>query len=347
MSKDLRILFITMPHRDKPDNFPPYGVLTVITSLRRAGYHDVSFYNMDVLRPSRQEALDHIVTLQPDVLAISSPVSTGYEGCKFFSLGTKKLLPDTTVILGGNLAASSEIILNRTGVDFCFLGEGEIAINWFLEKYFPARQKKDIRAVKGLAFLDDGELVVTGYGEQLPAEKIFEVDWDIMDSQSAGIYFPRLKDFDPHSTTLKSFFPEHTEFDSGSQQRLEKTLGVFPCSKGCFNRCTYCHRFIKGIRFVPPEKVIRRIEEMIARFDVGAIIFADECFGANPKWLLRFCELIKPLDLLWRVGGMRVDVVSPEIIEMMKDAGCRVIIYGMESGSERILKVMEKRVSLE
>jgi len=347
MDKGLRILFITMPHRDKPDNFPPYGVLTVITSLRRAGYHDVSFYNMDVLRPSRQEALDHIFTLQPDVLAISSPVSTGYEGCKFFSLETKKLLPNTTVILGGNLAASSEIILKRTGVDFCFLGEGEIVINQFLEKYFPARKKADIRAVKGLAFLDDGDLVVTGYGEQLPAEEIFEVDWDIMDSQSAAIYFPRIRDFDPHSTTLKSFFPEYTEFESIPRERLEKTLGVLPCSKGCFNRCSYCHRFIKGIRFVPPEKVIRRIEEMIARFNVGAIILADECFGASRKWLERFCELIKPLDLLWRVGGMRVDVVSPEIIEMMKDAGCRVVIYGMESGSERILKVMEKGVSLE
>jgi len=53
------------------------------------------------------------------------------------------------------------------------------------------------------------------------------------------------------------------------------------------------------------------------------------------------------LNLLWRVNGMRVKGVNPDIIKMMKDAGCRSIIYGMETGSEKMLQVMEKMVSLE
>jgi anaerobic magnesium-protoporphyrin IX monomethyl ester cyclase len=347
MAKNLRTLFINLPHRDVPDNFPPYGAMAVITALQRAGHRDTSFYNMDVMRPSRNEALDYITSFKPDVLAISSPVSTGYEGSKFFSLEIKKRLPGITVILGGNLAASAEIILSRTGVDFCVLGEGEKACCQLFEKYFPHNSKKALYDVKGLAFLDGGALVITGYAEQLPKEAIFDVDWDILDTNSVKHYFPRLGDLDENSSSFRYFSPhDHNNPSSVPFEAVDKTIGVISCSKGCFNHCTYCHRFVHGARFIPPEIVINRIRELITRFNVGAIAFADECFGANRQWLREFCELIKPLDLLWKVGGMRVDMVTPELLARMKDAGCRTIIYGMESGSERILKVMEKRVTL-
>lgn len=348
MDKDLKSLFITLPQRGTPDNFPPYGAMAIITSLRGAGYKNTFLYNMDVLRPSREEAIDYILSFNPDILAISSPVSTGYENCKFFSLEIKRRLPDITVILGGNLAASAEIILRKTGVDFCVLGEGEKVCCQILDRYFPHKSKKDLHDIKGLAFLDDEKLVVTGYAEQLPKEAIFDVDWDIMDSIPVRHYFPRLGDLNQNTLPFRYFF--HNYYDNPESipvDRLNKTIGVISCSKGCVCRCTYCHRFVKGIRIIPPEIVIERIKELIARFDVGALAVSDECFGVNPQWLRRFCELIKPLNLLWKVGGMRVDSVTPEIIEMMKDAGCRTIIYGMESGSEKILEIMEKRVPLE
>ena len=347
MKKNLRTLFINLPHRNLPDNFPPYGAMAVITALHRAGYVDTSFYNMDVIRPTRQEALDYITSFNPDVLAISSPVSTGYEGCKFFSEKIRKLLPDITVILGGNLAASAEIILRKTCVDLCVLGEGEKACCQLFDEYFPNKSTRTLKSIKGLAFMANEELVITGYAEQLSKETIFNVNWDILDEISVRNYFPKLGELSQKSISFKYIFPfDYGNIKASQPERLEKTIAVIPCSKGCFNRCTYCHRFIKGIRFLPPEIAISRIKELIDRFNVGAINFSDECFGANPKWLRKFCELIKPLDLLWKVGGMRVDMVNPEIISMMKAAGCRSIIYGMESGSENILKIMEKKVDL-
>ena len=347
MTKNLRTLFINLPQRDLPDNSPPYGAMAVITALHRAGYMDTSFYNMDVIRPTRQEALDYITAFNPDVLAISSPVSTGYEGCKFFSERIKELLLGITVILGGNLAASAEIILRKTCVDFCVLGEGEEACCQLFDEYFPNKSKRTLRNIKGLAFMADEELVITGYAEQLSKEAIFDVDWNILDQISLRNYFPKLGELGQNSISFKYIFPfDYHNIKARKTERLKKTIGVISCSKGCFNRCTYCHRFIKGIRFLPPEIAISRIKELIDRFNVGAIYFADECFGANLKWLRKFCELIKPLDLLWKVGGMRVDIVNPEIINMMKAAGCRSILYGMEAGSQKILNVMEKKVDL-
>ncbi len=107
----LKTLFINLPQRDTAGTFPPFGPLAVMTYLQKAGYTDLSFYNMDLRRLAREEALDHIVSVKPDILCISAPVSTSYENCRYYSIGIKKRLPKVTIVLGGNLAASAEIIL--------------------------------------------------------------------------------------------------------------------------------------------------------------------------------------------------------------------------------------------
>ena len=126
-TKNIKSIFITLPQRNLPDCAPPFGAMAVIKSLRKAGYKDTFLYNIDVLRPSREDAIDYIVNYNPEILCISAPVSTGYENSKFFSLEIKQRLPNVITVLGGNLAVSAEVLLQKTGVDFCVLGEGEKA----------------------------------------------------------------------------------------------------------------------------------------------------------------------------------------------------------------------------
>jgi radical SAM superfamily enzyme YgiQ (UPF0313 family) len=323
--------------------------MAVINSLRKAGYEDTFLYNIDVLRPSREEAIDYIVNYNPEILCISVPVSTGYEYCKFISLELKQRLPNVIIILGGNLAVSAEILLQKTGVDFCVLGEGEKVCCQLFDKVARNRPRKEYYAIKGLAFLDGTRFVNTGYADQLSKEEMFDVDWDDLDSLSIKCCFRLVKDMDRQH--FKYFFNNVNEVIgsyslNNEEHVLNKSIATVFCSKGCVTRCTFCHRFNKGIRIIPPDIVIVRIKKLIERFNVGAVYFSDECFGASHKWLKEFCELIKPLNLIWRVGGMRVSQVSPDIIKMMKDAGCRSIIYGVEAGSERMLQVMEKKISL-
>ena len=350
MTKNIKSIFITLPQRDKPSDIPPFGAMAVINSLCKAGYKDTYLYNIDVLRPSGKEAIDYIVKHNPEILCISAPISTGYENCKFFSLELKQRLPNVTIILGGNLAISAEILLQKTGVDFCVLGEGEKVCCQLFDKVAENRPRKELYAIKGLAFLDGVRVVNTGYADQLSKEEIFDIDWDILDPASIKYYFRLAKSMDRRK--FKSFFNNANgssgpDPKSNEERVLNRSIAKVFCSKGCVAHCTFCHRFNKGIRIIPPDIVIARIKKLIERFNVGAVFFGDECFGASIKWLCEFCELIKPLNLLWRVNGMRVKGVNPDIIKMMKDAGCRSIIYGMETGSEKMLQVMEKRVSLE
>ena len=93
MKKDeVNIVIITTPIRPVPTEYPPIGSLSVISSLREAGYLSTKFYDIDGLRPSYEEALNHLIDLKPDVIGISAVVSTAYEYTKRISLGFVSLL---------------------------------------------------------------------------------------------------------------------------------------------------------------------------------------------------------------------------------------------------------------
>ena len=107
-----KILIVTTPIRPTPDVFPPLGSLSIITALNKAGFNDTEFYNIDYLRPDYSEVINYIKKEKPDILGISSVVSTAYGYSKQLSLDIKRELPETTILLGGNLGASAEIILH-------------------------------------------------------------------------------------------------------------------------------------------------------------------------------------------------------------------------------------------
>lgn len=341
----LKTLFVTLPQRDTAGTFPPFGPLAVMTYLKKSGYTNLAFYNMDLRRPSREEAINYIVSCNPDVLGISAPVSTSYENCKYYSLEIKKRLPHVTIILGGNLAASAEIILKKTGIDICVLGEGEIACKKFFDVLVGLAPKSELLNIKGLGYLEGDVFINTGHAEQLPMEEVYDVNWDLLDEHSRNHCFQQLKDFAPDPVRIKYF--QGIMGQGIDPEKLNKRVGVIACSKGCVARCTFCHRWQKGIRFIPPEILVQRMKDLMENYNVGVFEFADECFGADLKWLHKFCELVKPLNILWYSAGMRVKQITPEIIVMMKDAGCRAIIYGMETGSERMIEIMEKRACIE
>src|SRR5437868_4217632 len=111
MSQYPRVMIVTTPIRPAPTTHPPVASLGVATALRKMGVEEVEFFDIDGRRPTYEEALDHIRTWRPDVLGISAIVSTAYAYSKRLSLDVKKILPDSMIVLGGNLAATADILL--------------------------------------------------------------------------------------------------------------------------------------------------------------------------------------------------------------------------------------------
>lgn len=120
--------------------------------------------------------------------------------------------------------------------------------------------------------------------------------------------------------------------------------------RGCPGKCIYClwPQTISDNKFRTrsPENVVSEIEQSLKLFpDVAEFYFDSDTFTANSKWVLEFCERVKPLGITWS-GTSRANVPF-EVLKKMKEAGLRLLVVGYESGNNQILKNIKKGVSLD
>lgn len=337
-------MIVTTPIRSHPTTFPPLGSLSIINYLRKNDGGEVEFYNIDGNRPSYDDVIAHIRERRPEILGISAVVSTSYAYTKRLALDVKRIAPDTLIVVGGSLAASAEILLRRASIDLCVLGEGEKVMLNIVKRAQTTRDPKNFADIPGLMLLDKtGSLINTGYEEPLSREEIYDIDWEDLE-KSSNINWFIFPAFNENGAACSWFDKDKRTYQP---HRRNKMIASLPGAKGCVARCTFCHRWDKGIRYIPPALIVKRLEYLIEKYNVGFVSIADENFGTDARWLNEFCERIKPYDVLWQVAGMRVNCVDINRLTMMHDAGASSICMGIESGSERMLKVMEKKVKLE
>lgn len=337
------IVFATTPIRPVPTAYPPFGSMAVIASLRKAGYEPY-FYDIDGLRPPLEDVVAFIGTRRPDVLAISAVVSTAYAYVKKLTREVRRVSPATRIVVGGNLAASAEILHRLAGVDVCVISEGEIVAVQLMRalEAMPRGAPLDLealQAVRGISFLRaDGEMVFTQYETRLPPEEVFKPDWALLESHS------RIENFIVGPESRPEFVRDPR---AREPHRLGKKVATLITAKGCVARCTFCHRWDKGYRAIPPAQIAEHVKFLKERYDVGCVMFTDENFGSDKRHVLELLELLKPLDILWTVGGVRVKSMTLDLLQKMRAAGCVSVFYGMETGSPRILEVMEKKATRE
>jgi len=121
-------------------------------------------------------------------------------------------------------------------------------------------------------------------------------------------------------------------------------------SRGCPYNCTFCHNSWKGMpcRYNSPERVIAEIKSLLADYGIQAIFFIEDSFFSNRPRLQKICRLINQAGLKFIWGGnARVNEIDPDSLRLAREAGCRQITFGFESGSDRILKVLNKKTTVE
>ena len=115
-------------------------------------------------------------------------------------------------------------------------------------------------------------------------------------------------------------------------------------SRGCPYRCIFCYNSWRRapVRFHSAERVISEIESLIDRYQIRALFFFDDELFANKKRLYKICEMLKKnkINLMWGCQA-RADTVDLATLRMVKEAGCRQINFGFESGSQRILDILK------
>jgi len=121
-------------------------------------------------------------------------------------------------------------------------------------------------------------------------------------------------------------------------------------SRGCPYNCIYCHNTWRGtpVRFNSAERTIWELEHLKDKYGIGAAFFVEDNFFIKKSRARRVCELMieKRLNLIWG-AGTRADNIDLDMLKLAKEAGCRLITFGLESGSQRILDVLKKGLKVE
>lgn len=113
-------------------------------------------------------------------------------------------------------------------------------------------------------------------------------------------------------------------------------------ARGCPHSCAFCSKvWGKKARFRSAGNIISEVEECINDYGIRAFSVRDDTFTLNKKRLFKILDGFKKLDVLWRCLT-RVDQVDEKTLQAMKEAGCVQIVYGIESGSQKILDNLNK-----
>jgi anaerobic magnesium-protoporphyrin IX monomethyl ester cyclase len=270
------------------------------------------------------QAAEEIKKYKPDVVGISS-TTVGIAASGELACRLKEIDKKTITIIGGCHVTSlpGETLAEFNDFDIAVIGEGEETFAQIL---------------KAVAETGTVPGTLPGTAQRLNGRFI------------QNTRRPLIADLDklplPAWSLLRGF--------PGSFVPSPARIKHFPCAsvvlaRGCPNRCEFCDRSVFGnkVRSYSPGYALSMFKDLAHNFGVREILIEDDTFIISHKWVTEFCErlITEKFDITWSCLG-RADRVTPDILRLMKKAGCWHISYGIESGDQRILDAMNKREDL-
>ena len=203
------------------------------------------------------------------------------------------------------------------------IGEGEEALVEIVSLSSVACN--NLRGVKGIIFRKDGNLVITPMREAI-------------------------RDLDSLPFPARHLLPPLSRYRPTPASYRRLPLGVMITSRGCPQQCAFCDRavFGNGYRKRSPENVLGEVDELAYKYGAREIRFFDDCFTLDKERVMKICHGLRkikprlPWTCLTTVGS-----VTKELLKEMSSSGCWQVLYGLESGSDRMLKLLKKGATLE
>lgn len=296
---------------------PPLGLMYVAAYLEKYSSHQVKIVDCPFEKYSFEEIAEIIKKERPDVIGISVLTFTLIDAFEVIRIAREQA-PASKIILGGTHVNiyPNETMLNKR-VDFLVLGEGEETFKKLLDNI---NNIGVLKQIPGLVFRTAGEIIKTA-----PPSLIQNLD---------ALPFParNLTNYKKYASSLAKKFPVTTMFTS----------------RGCPFRCLFCDRpHFKGIfRARSAASVVDEMQECCG-MGIKEIFLYDDTFTVNRKRVLDICSEIEKrgLEITWDIRA-RVDTVDEEVLRALKKAGCERIHFGIEAGTEKILKVLNKGITL-
>ena len=305
-----------------PMRLPPLGLSYVAAALEKAGFK-VEMLDNYLLRKSIDEVKEIVKRASPEIVGMTCS-SASYPRCVETAKAIKEVLPSCKIVVGGwHPSYVPESMLQHPEIDYVVVGEGERAMVE-LATCLTKGDEKAAAQVAGVAYRHEGKIV-----------------------QNAQSF---IKNLDELPFPARHLLPMHL-YEKEIPYLKAKPFTTMNIVRGCPFNCIYCEtRRLWGqtCRGFSPPRVVDEIVHLKETYGIRGIYFVGDNFTINKKRTMELCELIKKskLDVEW-VCDTRADMISRELLQAMKEAGCRTIWFGVESGSPRILEKINKGITIE
>lgn len=303
----------------------PLGLTYLASAAREAG-HSVSILDAEILSLGINETAQRILERNPDLVGFTA-VTISIDNAAAVAREIKKVRPQIITVIGGHhfTTAPEETLKVFNDFDIGVIGEGEktlVELAGVLKKN--GLDKEKLKGVNGLIFQDSaGNFFVAP-----PRQRTLNLD---SLPKPAFDLLPNLTQYSPPAHTVKKF-----------------PACNLVTSRGCPGQCVFCTRSVYGniLSHHSAGYMMELVLELYNRYGIREIQFRDDNFTVFKPRLFEFCRMLKEkkLDLVWTALA-RVDMVEPQMLKAMKEAGCWQIWYGIESGNDGILKLIKKNTT--
>jgi anaerobic magnesium-protoporphyrin IX monomethyl ester cyclase len=292
---------------------PPLGLAYVAAVLEAAGY-DVKIIDAIALNLIADDIRQIITREAPDIVGVTSMISNVRGALEAARLAKES--GAITVMGGPLLSLYAKQTLSYDFIDYGIIGEGEYPM---LELVKALQHNTPLNSITGLVYRDN---------------KIVKVNepYIVMDLDALPLPARHLLPVEKYSSIIN-----------------HHPIATMIASRGCPYKCGFC---VKGpsdkkCRFRNPKNVVDEMESNIDRYKVKEIMFYDDSLTFNRKYITDICNEIiaRNLKIRWE-SPTRIDCIDLDLLKLMHKAGCVRLRYGVESGDERILKIMNKGINL-
>lgn len=271
-----------------------------------------------------QRYIKEILEFNPLVVAFSVNVASLHATSQLARM-IKDKRPDIDIVIGGPsfcVPADLDSILNNEPIDIIVMGEGEETLAELSEMLAASR---DLSQCQGICFKQEGKIFKT---RPRPVIKnLDELPFLDFSDMPLDIYDP----------------PGH----------LGKHVSLM-ASRGCILKCVFCapREYWLGFRMMGARRIYDEIKFHVKNYpQIEHVEFLDLLINGNMKVVTEFCDLViaEPLkgDLRWHANAIIRPQMTPGVCKKMRQAGCHHLTFGIESGSQRVLDLMQKHYRIE
>ena len=329
--QDMRKLNILLvkPYSVTNERQPPLGLGYIASAVREHNIKIVDCIQKNWKVDELKNYLEENTERGFDIIGIQC-YTVDLNTVRDFSRAAKKIMPNAIVLVGGPQPTLDPkgTLDYLSDVDYLFVGEAEISFPKFVEIVAKNRlNKTNMRNIPGIAYRMRKKIQVT---ERVFVENLdkFEPSWELYDIKNYPL------------APLGAFCKQYP-------------TAPLVITRGCPFNCKFCGGpLIAGrkIRAHSVDYVIRQIEFLAKNYGVREIHMMDDNFTMDKQLVEGFCKNLikKKLGITWAcLNGVRVDTLDPRLLRLMKRSGLYSVSIGIESGSDRILRLMNKNLTTE